>query len=180
MPTAISMLEAFEANFPGLTQWLTALAYLMGLWAGVSAVAQVLRHQRHDGGATPGGIAWRLVMCATLLYLPTAVASWQETLFASRTILSYSTGSAVSEQGRVALGAALNFVQLVGLWAFIWGWVLINRAHGRGDYDPALGQKALAHLVGGTFCMNIVATLQGVAQSFGLEKLLNYLVVPGG
>lgn len=180
MPTAISMLEAFEANFPGLTQGLTALAFLIGLWAGVSALALALRRQHHDGSATLSGIAWRLALCATLLYLPTAISSGQETLFASRTILSYSAGSAVSEHGRVALGVVLQFVQLVGLWAFIWGWVLLNRAHGRGPYDPALGHKALTHLVGGVLCMNIVATLHGVAQSFGLEKWLDDLVVAGG
>lgn len=180
MPTAVSMLEAFGANFPGLTQLLTMLAYLIGLWAGGSAFLLMQRRQRFDGSATLGGIVMRLALCATGLYLPTAVSSGQETLFASPTLLSYSAGSAVSEPGRVALGVAIQFVQGVGLWAFIYGWLLLNRAHQRGYYDPGLGSKALAHIVGGTLCINIVATLHGVAQSFGLEKLLNYVLVAGG
>jgi hypothetical protein len=180
MPTASSLLEAFGNNFPGLTQLLTMLAYGIGMWAGVSAVGLLQRRQRFDGSVTWGGIVLRAALCATGLYLPTAVSSAQETLFASPTILSYSVGSAVSESGRIVLDVVIRFVQLVGLWAFLWGWVLLNRAHGRGPYDPGLGHKALAHLVGGIFCMNIVATVQGVAQSFGLEALLNYVLVTGG
>ena len=33
MPTAVSLLEAFQANFPGLTQLLTMMAYLIGMGA---------------------------------------------------------------------------------------------------------------------------------------------------
>ena len=175
MPTAMTMLEAFRANFPGLTQFLTALCYLLGLWAGVSALFLMQRRQRHDGSATRRAILMRAALCALFLYLPTAISSGQETLFGEPTILSYSAGSAVSEQGRQALDTVIAFVQLVGLWAFVWGGVLLDRAHARG-----LGNKAVAHLVGGAFCINIVATLQGLAQTFGLEKLLATVLVAGG
>ena len=42
-----------------------------------------------------------------------------------------------------------------------------------------LGGKGLAHIVGGSLCINIVATLQGLAQTFGLETLLIYVLIPG-
>lgn len=179
MPTASTMLEAFRANFPGLTQFLTALCYLLGLWAGASASLLVRRRQRHDVGASGRAILARGALCAAFLYLPTAIGSGQETLFAAPTILSYSAGSAVSEQGRQALDAVIGFVRLVGLAAFMWGWVLLDRAHARGHYDPALGNKAVAHLVGGLLCINVVATLQALAQSLGLEKLLAHVLVAG-
>ena len=180
MPTGISMMEAFRANFPGLTQFLTALCYLLGMWAGVSALLLAQRRQRHDGGATHRAILMRAALCALFLYLPAAIGSGQETLFGAPTISSYSPGSAVSEPGRQALDTVIAFVRLVGLWAFMWGWVLLDRAHARGHYEPALGNKAVAHLVGGAFCINIVATLQGLAQTFGLEKLLAHVLVAGG
>ncbi len=180
MPTAVTLLDAFKANFPGLTLLLTMVAYLVGMGAGVSAVLMAYRRQRFDGQATGIGIAIRAALCATCLYLPTAVSSSQETLFGSPTILRYSAGTVVGSQGKVALDAVIGFVQLVGLWAFLYGAVLLNRAHSRSVYDPSLGGKALAHLVGGAFCMNIVATLQGFAQSFGLEKLLNTVIVTHG
>jgi hypothetical protein len=99
MPTAMTMMEAFRANFPGLTQFLTALCYVLGLWAGASALLLVQRRQRYDGGASRRAILVRAALCALFLYLPTAIDSGQETLFGERTILGYSAGNAVSEQG---------------------------------------------------------------------------------
>ncbi len=50
MPTAVSMLEAFGANFPGLTQLLTMLSYLMGLGAAISSFVLLRRYQRLGTG----------------------------------------------------------------------------------------------------------------------------------
>ena len=61
----------------------------------------------------------------------------------------------------------------------LYGAVLLNRAHSRSVYDPGLGGKP-SPIWWGVFCMNIVATLQAIAQSFGLEKLLSYTVIVGG
>ncbi|MCP5197896.1 MAG: hypothetical protein H6970_16055 [Gammaproteobacteria bacterium] len=176
MPTAVTMLEAFRENFPGLTLWLTAMAYLIGMWAGGSAILLLYRRER-DASVTWGAVLARLVLGATGLYLPTAISSGQETLFGVSTILSYSAGSAVSSHGKIVLDTVLKFVQLVGLWAFIWGFVLLNRAHARG-YDAALGSKAVMHIIGGILCMNVVASLQVLAATLGLEKLLSYLLTP--
>lgn len=178
MPTAVSMLEAFGQNFPGLTRLLTMLAYLIGMWAGASVGLLLWRRQRFEASVTHGALLMRVGLCAILLYLPTAISTGQETVFASPNIVSYSPGSVVSEHGKVVLDTVIRWVQLVGLWAFIWGWVLLNRAHLRG-YEPGLGGQGLAHVVGGILCINIVATLQGLAQSLGLETLLTYLLVPG-
>lgn len=71
-------------------------------------------------------------------------------------------------------------MQLAGLWFFVRGWLLLDSAHARGHYEPATGNKALSHIVGGALCLNIVATLQGFAQTFGLEKLLAYVLVAAG
>jgi hypothetical protein len=72
---------------------------MLGLWAGASALLLVQRRQRYDGGASSRAILVRAALCALFLYLPTAIDSGQETLFGERTILGYSAGNAVSEQG---------------------------------------------------------------------------------
>ena len=178
MPTAASMLDAFGQNFPGLTRLLTMLAYLIGMWAGASMGLLLWRRQRVEGSVTLGALLMRMLLCAVFLYLPTAVSTAQDTVFASPTILSYSPGHGVSEHGKQVLDVVIRFVQLVGLWAFIWGWMLLNRSHARG-YDPGLGSKGWVHIVGGLLCMNSVATLHGLAQSLGLESLLTGLLIPG-
>jgi hypothetical protein len=171
------MLETFRESFPGLTQLLTALAYLFGMIAGTQAVL-LFRRRQHDHSITSAAIITSFLTCATFLYLPTAIDAGQETFFGSPTILSYSAGSAVSKEGQVVLDTVLQFVQLVGLWAFIWGFALLKRAHAR-VFEPALNGKAVTHIIGGIFCLNIVASLQLLAETFGLEQLLSYIIVPG-
>lgn len=176
MPTAATLLEAFGKNFPGLTQLLTAFAYLIGMWAGVSGVAKLWRRYRFEPDATAGSILSRFFLCAVLLYLPTAVDSGREAVFAGPYLLTYGYGAAVSESGKVVVKTVLDFVRLVGLGAFIYGFVLINRAHQR-HYDPGLSAKGVTHVVGGILGINIVATLKMLAATFGLEKLLEYIIV---
>ena len=52
MPTAVSLLGAFQANFPGLTQLLTMSTDLIGVVAGVSAVVMMQRRMWFDGQVT--------------------------------------------------------------------------------------------------------------------------------
>ena len=114
--------------------------------------------------------------CAVFLYLPAAIASGQATVFGEPTILSYTTGSALSASGQIVVKTVLGFIQIVGLWAFLWGFMLLNRAHARGAYEPGLGAKGATHILGGILAMNGVATLKMAAETFGLQGLLHYLI----
>jgi len=70
------------------------------------------------------------------------------------------------------IGAVLNFVQLVGLIAFIRGvWLL--KAHGE-NKDGALG-RALTHLFGGAAAMNISWTVNVLAATFGVTAIQQIL-----
>jgi hypothetical protein len=70
------------------------------------------------------------------------------------------------------IGAVLNFVQLVGLIAFIRGvWLL--KAHGE-NKDGAMG-RALTHLFGGAAAMNIVWTVTVLANTFGASAVMKFL-----
>ena len=51
MPTVVSLLGTFQANFPGLTQLLTMPTDLIGVVAGVSAVVMMQGRMRFDGQA---------------------------------------------------------------------------------------------------------------------------------
>ena len=47
MPTGTSILEAFSQSYPGLIRLLTVVAYLLGMWAGGSALLKLWRRQRY-------------------------------------------------------------------------------------------------------------------------------------
>ena len=78
MPDGVSILVAFGQNFPGLTQLLTAVAYLLGLLAGAAAVLILGRRQRNDPDATLGAVTSRAALCALLLYLPETIQTGNE------------------------------------------------------------------------------------------------------
>jgi hypothetical protein len=134
------------------------------------------RRQRHEPDATLGGIVFRLTICAVFLFLPDSIDSGQETVFGAPNIMSYSYGSALSASGRIIVDTVLGFVQIVGLWAFLWGFMLLKRANER-SYDAGLGAKAVTHIVGGVLGINSVAALQMAADTFGLQALLSYIIV---
>ena len=176
MPTGTSILQAFSQSFPGLIQLLTVLAYVLGMWAGGSALVQLWRWHRYEPDAGVSSVAVRVLLCAVFLFLPESILSGNDTVFGAPNIMSYNYGSGLSASGRVLVDTAIGFVQLVGLWAFIYGWVLIKRANTR-SYDPAVGSKGVVHIAGGVLAMNIVATLHMLAETFGLERLLAYIIV---
>lgn len=175
MPTSTSILAAFSQSFPGLIQLLTALAYVLGLWAGGAALLQLWRWQRYEPDAGAAGVVLRFMLCAVLLFLPSAIRNGNDTFFGAPNIMSYSHGSTLSASGQVLVDTVIGFVQIVGLWAFIYGWMLIKRANQR-SYDPGTGSKGVIHIVGGVLAMNIVATLHMLAETFGLQRLLAYVI----
>ncbi|MCP5086207.1 MAG: hypothetical protein GY952_05310 [Rhodobacteraceae bacterium] len=175
MPTGTSILTAFSQSFPGLIQLLTALAYGLGMWAGGSALVQLWRWQRYEPDAGAASVIMRMVLCAVLLFLPESIESGNDTIFGAPNIMSYRYGSALSASGKVMVDTAIGFVQIVGLWAFIYGWLLLKRAHQR-SYDAAVSTKGVVHIVGGVLAMNMVATLKLLAETFGLQSLLAYLI----
>ena len=61
-----------------------------------------------------------------------------------------------------ALGSSLALlIQVIGVFAFVKGWVMIARSASQGQPPGGTG-KGLMHVFGGILAMNIVATLQVV------------------
>ena len=175
MADGTSILVAFSQSFPGLTQLLTVLAYLIGLWAGGSALVQLWRWQRYEPEAGASSVALRFLVCGVMLFLPASIETGNETFFNAPTVMSYQYGSALSAEGKILVDTALGFVRIVGLWAFIYGWTLVLRAH-QHRYDAPSSTKGVVHIVGGVFAMNIVATLRMLAETFGLDSLLALII----
>ena len=143
----VSLLEAFQANFP----WLDPTPDDDGLpdrdGAGVSAVLMAQRRARFDGQATVVGIAIRAVLCATCLYLPTAVHQPGDAVrFADDPELFRRNGGQRPGENRARYRDRLCPTGWV-VGASIWRGA-VEPAPQPKVYDPGLGGKALVHLVG--------------------------------
>lgn len=102
---------------------------------------------------------------AMLVYLPSTFAAMMQSTFGYDNVLQYAPINS-SNQALDALfgsGSALGeplclFIQVVGLVAFIRGWVLIARSASQGQPPGGTG-KGLMHVFGGILAINIVGTI---------------------
>jgi intracellular multiplication protein IcmC len=99
-----------------------------------------------------------LFVSGMLLYYPTAFKAVMNSTFGYENVLSYAStnlGAPWSSAGNTLT----MIIQIIGLIAFIRGWILIARASAQGQSPGSMG-KGLMHVFGGILAMNIVGTLQ--------------------
>jgi intracellular multiplication protein IcmC len=106
-----------------------------------------------------------LMVGAILIYYPTAFKIFMQTSFGYQNVLQYapvnSNNAAIDTLfgSGSAVGRPLSMIiQVVGLIAFVRGWVLIARSASQGQPPGGTG-KGLVHVFGGILAMNIVGTL---------------------
>lgn len=106
-----------------------------------------------------------LLVGAMLIYFPTGFAILMQTTFGYQNILQYApvnSGNAALDtlfgSGSVVGKPLAMLIQVVGLIAFVRGWVLIARSASQGQPPGGTG-KGLIHVFGGILAINIVGTL---------------------
>lgn len=106
-----------------------------------------------------------LVVGAVLLYFPTTLQVMLQSTFNYNTVLQYapvnSNNNALNTlfgSGSVVGGPLSMLIQVIGLIAFIRGWVLIARSASQGQPPGGTG-KGFMHVFGGILAINIVGTI---------------------
>lgn len=102
-----------------------------------------------------------------LIYLPTAMDMILATLYGTNEILSYNdlaAGNSVVDAlfGSSGLfgGNLVIFIQLIGLIAFVRGWIMLAKsAHQQGGGHQGGIGKAGMHIFGGVLAINVVQTI---------------------
>jgi len=164
-----SMLVNLSRSYPDLWRLLTATAYILGFAMALRAlfylkVYGVMRTMTSSQSSIKTPVA--LLFASTMLIAsPTAFNVVNMTFFGTASPLSY-TGGAVGSFSQSSMIAVIGVVQIIGLIAFIKGWLLVARA-GEGQGQPGAIGKALTHIVGGAFAINIVQLKDVVWNTFG-------------
>lgn len=169
------MLVNLEGSLNPVSQLVTGSAYLIG----IILVFKAFYHLKVYGEArtmmssqtsikTP---VTYMIVGAVFLWLPTAFYSILATGYGGGArILSYDEwvgASNLTRQGRVVMGAIFRLVQIIGLIAFIRGWMYISKGADKGA--QAQTGKALTHIVGGILGMNIVWTANVLQATVGVD-----------
>lgn len=150
----------------------TGAAYLIGIGFAFKALFTLKTHGEQKSSLSGTGnmkeaIVYILV-AAMLLYFPTGLGILMNSTFGYSDVLAYQPNAAFSGLfgSDSAVGKSLTIIiQVIGVFAFVRGWLMIAKA-AQGQSGAAGGTgKGLMHVFGGILAMNIVGTLQVIANT---------------
>jgi intracellular multiplication protein IcmC len=106
-----------------------------------------------------------LVVGAIFIYFPSAFSVLMQTTFGYQNVLQYAPVNSSNQTlnslfgSGSAVGRPLTMlIQVIGLVAFVRGWVLVARSASQGQPPGGTG-KGLMHVFGGILAINIVGTI---------------------
>ena len=107
-----------------------------------------------------------LVVAAVFIFFPSAYEIFMNSSFGYASPLAYSAVDSPNESintlfgSESAVGRPLTIIiKVIGLGAFIRGWVMIARSGAQGQ-QPGATSKGIMHVFGGILAINFVGTLQ--------------------
>ena len=157
-------------NMAPVERLITGLAYLMGILFAFKAITSLKHHGENKSMMSQGSSLKEpllyFLVAAVFLYFPTAFSIMMNTTFGYSSVLAYtpidSNNASINTlfgSGSEAGQALAKIIQVIGLIAFIRGWIMISRSASQGQQAGGIG-KGIMHIVGGVLAMNIVGTLQ--------------------
>ncbi|EHL29528.1 hypothetical protein [Legionella drancourtii] len=106
-----------------------------------------------------------LMVGAIFIYFPTAFSALMQSTFGYQNVLQYAPVNSGSQtldflfgSGSVVGRPLTMLIQVIGLIAFVRGWVLIARSASQGQPPGGTG-KGFVHVFGGILAINIVGTI---------------------
>lgn len=145
---------------------ITGGAYLVGIGFAVKALFTLKTHGEQKSSMSSNSTLKEpilyFIVSAVFIYFPTAFEMLMNTTFGYSTVLSYSTGTAMSDWlgSESDIGRALTIIiQTIGLYAFVKGWMMIAKSSSTGQPPNGTG-KGLTHVFGGILAVNIVGTIE--------------------
>lgn len=168
-------LANLQASFGSLVKLVRALSYIIGLTLIVRGVMMYrIFATQTMSSAQKGEIAGPLVflMVGTfLLYFPSTLKSSLVSVFGDNTIssatslIAYKSLSGI-EKWQAISDVVVKYMYLIGLIAFIRGWVILSKMGHSGAQPGSLG-KGIIHVIGGVLLINVVKTFNILATTLG-------------
>ncbi len=149
------LINLAKAN-DGLMRLITAISYILGFYFVLKGVAEL----KHVGESRTmmsrehhiKGPLFTIAAGTALIYLPASVHVGISTFWESQFPVPYVPTS--SDPWADLIKACFMIIQIVGVVAFIRGLVLLTHVS-EGHGQSGGFAKAIAHLVGGIFCINM-------------------------
>lgn len=165
----VDILTNLSNSLAPVERLITAAAYLIGMAFVFKAIYSLRvygesRTSMSQSTSIKEPLAYLMVGCI-LIYFPSALGVFMQTSFGYQSVLQYAPVSTSDASLNTlfgpdsAVGQPLAMlIQVIGLIAFIRGWVLIARSASQGQPPGGTG-KGFIHVFGGILAINIVGTI---------------------
>ncbi len=153
-------------NILYLSEITQGIAVFLGITLMISCIFKLKKMAEQKGGGQGGGMMAPMMMffsASVLLALPTLISTTLVTFWGTASPLSYNTGTNGLDQ---MMEPILAFVRLLGVVAFIRGWLMLSKHTGE-QSQPGQMSKSLMHIVGGVLCMHVVGSSYLVLNLMG-------------
>ncbi len=168
IPSAQTMVANIGLAIPNLTSFVTALAYVIGFVLVIRGIMQLkhmgemrtqMSHEHHLSRPLT-----MIIVGALLIYLPSAVQTGLSTFWAEPNPYGYLTQS---DQWQQTINVCFSIIQFIGVVAFIRGLVMMSKV-GHGHQGSLV--RAVTHIIGGIFCINLYDFIQMVFATLGIQS----------
>lgn len=158
-------------SLPAVYKLVTGAAYIIGLAFAFKAIYSLKVYgEMRTMMASQTGLKeplTYLVVAGILIYFPTGFALVMNTTFGYSSPLQYSQWpGGVAGSYQTSFGALLMLIQVIGVIAFVRGWMMLARGTGQGSAPGSFG-KGMTHIIAGVLAMNVVGTAQVVQNTLG-------------
>lgn len=166
--SAESMMTNLATSLVPVEKMLTGAAYLIGIAFAIKAVMTLKSHGEQRSSISGTGnlreAGMYMFVAGMLVYYPSAFEALMNSTFGYSSVLSYASVdspwmSSIFGTDSVVGATLTMIIQIIGLIAFIRGWILVARASSQGQ-TPGTTGKGMMHIFGGILAMNIVGTMQ--------------------
>lgn len=166
----VDILANIAKSMEPIERLVSGAAYLIGILFALKAIYSLkvygeARTMMSSNSNIKEPVTYFLV-AGILIYLPTGFQILMNSTFGYANVLAYAPINSNNQTlstlfgPNSSVGRPLSLIiQVIGLIAFVRGWVLIARAASQGQPAGGTG-KGLMHVFGGIMAMNIVGTIQ--------------------
>lgn len=167
-----SMLTNLAKQLQGFWVLLYALSYLLGIYfciAGIFAMKEYgmrTTFMQVQKGMLPS--LFKFFIGILFIYLPTSMDAMMTTFFGLSVSDSFKKwpSTSINASWNDIFQPLLVLVRVVGLGALMRGLALLTKV-GQQNTQPNTLSKAMIHIVGGVFCINIVGTIDMLKATLG-------------
>lgn len=165
-----SMMIHLQDELKPVWTMLVAFARFIGLWFGFMAVYKLKVYGRMTAFMSQNASLLKpmtyLLVGVSLWYLPDLIDKSVETIWGYDydSIKSYQIGEGTPWDALVMPMTLL--IRVIGLIAFLRGWILIVRSTNEGVQPGTFG-KGFMHIIGGVLAINILGTINVLKNSLG-------------